>query len=461
MATTNTRSRTIFGKTHEGGRAAPSSGPFAIPDKDQLIRHVSTCLLFENTYYESGNEIADNIRAQCAVLPLDAISEVARLARGDLKLRHVPLFLAVQMARRKGGKIVSETIRDVIQRPDEMGEMVSLYWKEVGDDRSKKGHSRLPAQLKKGLALAFQKFSAYQIAKWNEDKSVKLKDVLFLSHAKPKDEEQAALWKSLIDGTLQAPDTWEVALSAGKDKKETWTRLLNEKKLGYMALLMNLRNMTDAGVDELIVNQALVDGADHSRALPFRFVSAAKFAPQYAQSLSDAMMKAAKGHLAGRTALVVDVSGSMVSAPISAKSKLDRLDAASALSIYLREVCESCRVFTFSTTLTEIQNIRGIGLATAIRQLSGGGTMLAASLAVLKAKAGTFDRIIVVTDEQTHDGITTPWTDKAYLINVAPNKPGLDTHEGWNRVSGWSERIVDWIAYSETGRLINEPEIDV
>ena len=72
---------------------------------------------------------------------------------------------------------------------------------------------------------------------------MKLRDVLFLCHAKPKDEAQDATWKQLIGGTLPTPDTWEVALSSGADKKATWERLIAEKKLGALALLRNLRKI--------------------------------------------------------------------------------------------------------------------------------------------------------------------------------------------------------------------------
>jgi 60 kDa SS-A/Ro ribonucleoprotein len=70
---------------------------------------------------------------------------------------------------------------------------------------------------------------------------VKLRPVLFLFHAKPKDAEQAAVWKKLVENTLEPHDTWEVALSAGKDKRENFERLLREGKLGGPAVLRNLR----------------------------------------------------------------------------------------------------------------------------------------------------------------------------------------------------------------------------
>ena len=66
---------------------------------------------------------------------------------------------------------------------------------------------------------------------------VERRDVLFLCHAKLKDAEQAAVWKKLVENTLEPPDTWEVALSAGKDKRENFQRLLREGELGGMAVL--------------------------------------------------------------------------------------------------------------------------------------------------------------------------------------------------------------------------------
>jgi len=108
----------------------------------------------------------------------------------------------------------------------------------------------ISAQVKKGLAKAFRKFSAYNLGSGTGTTKSKLRDVLFLSHPKPKDTEQAATWKALVDETLETPDTWEVALSAGADKKATWgAPESGENRLGYMALLMNLRNMESAKVD--------------------------------------------------------------------------------------------------------------------------------------------------------------------------------------------------------------------
>jgi 60 kDa SS-A/Ro ribonucleoprotein len=209
---------------------------------------VLACMLWEDQFYEDGVAIAGRI---AELVPKVSAFEVAALAveaREKMKLRHAPLLLAREMARQKTHRLlVAETLERVIQRADELAEFVAIYWKD--------GRTPLSAQVKKGLAAAFTKFNEYQLAKYDRAGAIRLRDVLFLSHAKPKDEAQAALWKRLIAGELATPDTWEVALSAsqGEGKREAWERLLRENKLGALALLRNLRNFKETGVDEDLV----------------------------------------------------------------------------------------------------------------------------------------------------------------------------------------------------------------
>lgn len=424
--------------THEGGRADAHQKP-----AKELERAVATCLLWENTFYETGNDIAARIADLCRAVPVETIAALAIRARNQYKLRHVPLFLCIQLAKLARGRtdgLVRNTLAEVIQRPDEMGEFATQYWRN--------GKRPLSGQIKKGLRAAFGKFSPYQFAKWDRDAAVKIRDVMFLVHPRPTAE---ALYRQIAERTLEVADTWETALSGGRDKKETWERLISEKKLGYMALLMNLRNMEAANVDRGMVESALTDGAAGSRALPFRFVAAYKAAPSYAQSLSDAMVAAISGDvkLRGKTALVIDVSGSM-NDKLSTRGELMRLDAAGALAILLREICESCRVFTFSNSLAEVPNLRGLGLLRGINDSQPhSGTYLAQSLTELNRKIPNIDRLIVVTDEQAHDGNVKNWAEHGYICNVAPYKPGLELDGGWYRINGWSERIVDWIVLEE------------
>src|SRR4029077_18172628 len=132
---------------------------------------------------------------------------------------------------------VADTLQSVIQRADGLCAFVAIY--------RKAGRVPLSGQVKTRLAPAFPKFAEYQLAKYDRGGPSKLRDVLFLCHAKPRDDKQAAMWKKLIWGRLAVPDTWEVALSSGTDKCEAWPRLLSENKLGALALLRNLRNLTE------------------------------------------------------------------------------------------------------------------------------------------------------------------------------------------------------------------------
>lgn len=434
--------------THEGGKAARY-----IPTDAQLERLVASCLLFENTFYESGNTIAQNIADACKSADPATIADLALRAREDWKLRHVPLWLLVQLLQKQTAPEFSkpEAVAAVIQRPDEMGELVSLWLKVTGSKSAK----RIPHSLKKGLALAFPKFSEYQLAKWTRDsQGITPRDVMFLCHPRPQSKEQAATWKKLADKALASPDTWEVALSSGADKKQTWERLLSEKKLGDTALLMNLRNMTNSGVDSQLIDMALRTSA-FKRILPFRFVTAARYAPSRASTLSDCMLGACSGfkRLPGLTLVVVDVSGSM-SDLLSGKGETTRLDAAVGVAILCREVCDSVRVFTFNNSCREVGNYRGLALGQAIGSPSG-GTYLKAALEAIARSVGPCDRVVVVTDEQSHDGIPTLTEPmRGYIVNVAPYTPGLSTKGGWTRINGWSERVVDWIAMEETGEIL-------
>lgn len=421
-------------RTHEGAIASRTNA------EQQLRRSVLSCLLWEAEFYENGVSIASRIASLVAEVEPAKVAALAVEAREKMKLRHVPLWIVRSMARLPRHKaLVADTLATVIQRPDELSEFVSLYWKD--------GKQPLSGQVKKGLARAFQKFSAYSLAKWNQDGAVKLRDVLFLCHAKPKDEEQADVWKQLVDGTLPTPDTWEVVLSSGANKRKTWEKMLTENTLGGMAILRNLRNMAQAGVNEQLVFAGL-DKMKVERILPFRFIAAAKVVPQWESQIEAVMLKCLTGRpkLPGKTALLIDVSGSM-DAPISAKSDLQRVDAANGLAILARELCEDVAIFSFSNSLIRIPARHGFALRDAITTSQPhSGTALGAAVRGLNA-AEEYDRLIVITDEQSSDNVPNS-NGKGYVINVASNKNGVG-YGAWIHIDGWSEAVFDFIGEVE------------
>lgn len=420
--------------THEGAVAR------VLNPEQQLRRSIMACMLWEDTFYEDGQSVADRIAWCVENVAFDKVASIAIEAREKMKLRHAPLFLARALAKRKAGRQMGDLLERIIQRPDELTEFLALYWKE--------GKKPLAKQVKVGLARALRKFNEYELSKYNRDDKVKLRDVLFLSHAKPKDEAQAAMWKRLVAGQLATPDTWEVALSAGADKKESFVRLMAENKLGALAFLRNLRNMHEAGIEKGIVAE-YASGLKVERVLPFRFITAARVVPQWEDVLEPLMMKCLAGQekLHDRTVLLLDVSGSMEDR-LSAKAETTRMDAGLGLGVLLREICSEVEIFTFSNAVVQVAPRRGFSLRDAMKNSQQhAGTYLAQTIQLINSKV-QYDRIIVVTDEQTHDGIVTP-NGRGYVVNVGTYKNGVG-YGKWLHIDGWSEAIIDYMRVFET-----------
>jgi len=440
--------RYLAPRTHEGGPAK------VVNPEQALRRSVLSCMLWESEFYEDGVQIAGRIHELVPKVDSAKVAALAVEAREKMKLRHAPLLLVREMARHATHRaLVAETLERVIQRADELSEFVAIYWAA--------GRQPLSAQVKKGLAVAFCKFDEYALAKYDRAGAVRLRDVLFLSHARPVDEAQAALWKRLAENQLATPDTWEVALSGAgreaepegaKDKRAVWERLLIERKLGALALLRNLRNLHAAGVSEDLVLAAL-EAMKTDRVLPFRFLAAARHAPQWEQALEQAMLRALEGRTArlnGHTVLLVDVSGSMTS-PISNRSEMQRTDAAYGLAILLREMAEKVTIFTFSESAKRVPARRGMALRDALdHNQPHGGTYLGASLKQVETEVREgYDRLIVITDEQSHDQVAAP-RGRGYAINVASAQNGVG-YGPWTHIDGWSEAVIDYIAELEAG----------
>lgn len=440
MARTNVPRQKIT--THEGGSAKHINPELA------LRRSVMSCLLWESEFYEDGMEIAERIAELIPRVDPMKVYNIAVAAREESKLRHVPLLIAREMARLpKHKKLVAATLDRIIQRADELSEFLSIYWKDK--------RQPLSAQVKKGLALAFRKFNEYELAKYNREGSVKLRDVLFLCHAKPKDAGQEALWKRLVNNELAVPDTWEVSLSSKDElsKKDKWERLLQEKKLGALALLRNLRNMTQEKVDEKLIRAGLLN-LKPGRTFPFRFIAAARYAPEFEPELERAMFKEIEGQekLSGKTILLVDVSGSM-NDRLSSKSEMTRMDAACGLAVLAREVCENAVIVAFSDVAINVPARRGFALRDAIiHSQPHSGTYLGHALEAAR-KFTTADRIIVITDEQAHDTVHGP-IGTGYLINVASAKNGVG-YGDWTHIDGWSESVLKYIQEVERNGIEN------
>jgi 60 kDa SS-A/Ro ribonucleoprotein len=426
--------------THAGGRAR------RFTPEMELKRALMNCLLWEDQFYEDGVAIAERIKSLVAQVEPKRVAQLAIEAREQMKLRHAPLLVVREMARHEKHRVlVADTLARAIQRPDEMMELLAIYWADALGPQQQRKRQPVSAQIKEGLARALTKFDAYQLAKYDRDGAVRIKDVLFLVHAKPKDADQAKVWKQLVDGQLASADTWEVSLSSGKDKRGTFERLIAENRLGGLALLRNLRLMQKAEVPRQTIADA-IHAMRTDRVLPYRFITAARYAPDFEPELESAMLKSIKDlvRLPGRTRLLIDVSGSMFH-PLSAQSEMTRAEAACGLAILAREVCDEVEIFTFSQDVVKVPPRRGFALRDAIiNSQPHGSTYLGKAAAEIDRKA---DRLIVFTDEQSHDTVSDPKA-RGYMVNVASYQHGVG-YGPWTRVHGFSEAVVGWIAASE------------
>ncbi len=422
-----------------------------------LERSVLACMLWEGSFYESGEDISKRIGALVKDVPAAKVSEIAVRARNEQKLRHVPLLLAREMARIPShNEYVADTLDAVIQRADELSEFVSLYWKD--------GKQPLTNQVKKGLARAFPRFDEYQLAKYAKGE-VSLRDVLRLVHPKPKNRAQAELWGRLAKKTLATPETWEVTLSGAKEsgqtKKEAWESMLAQKgKLGAMALIKNLRNMIEAGVSDEKIRRALLT-CNAERVLPFRFITAAKYAPKFEPELEQLMFRCLENRekLSGKTVLIVDVSGSMT-ARLSAKSENSRLDTAAALAMLVRELSEEIVVYaTAGSDMSRVHKTsliparRGFALKEqineALNRLGHGGIFLKQVMDYVSERESNVSRVICISDSQDCDVINKPDSAKAfgknnYLLDISCEKNGI-AYNKFTVINGFSEAALDYI----------------
>jgi len=413
--------------THEGAPAA------RIDDLAQLERSVMSCLLWEDDFYEDGRSVGRRIAELVGRLPAEEVARVAIRAKEDMKLRHVPLLLTRELMRTKEGRALAKDLFPrVILRPDDITEFLALYWKDDADEP-------LAKQVKRHLGEAFRKFDEHRLAKYaGGRRAVTLRDAIRITRPKPRDEAQAALWKRLVRGELATPDTWEVELSKGGDRRASWERLLAEEKLGGLAMLRNIRNMDRAGVPDRCICEG-IDGVQAGRLLPIHFLAAARHNPRFEPDLEAKFFEcfAAREKRPGRTIVLVDVSGSM-DFPLSSKSEMRRMDVACSLAMIGREMFDDLRVFSFSDDLVEVPGRRGFALRDAIvGSQPHGATQLGKAVAALPPR----DRLIVITDEQSHDPLP---QERGYLINVASHRNGVG-YGSWVHIDGWSDQVLTYI----------------
>ena len=400
MAKFNTQATTKA--TNKEGHAA-----YAMNKKERLVTQVLTTFFGEPKFYgKNDHAIIELARAMAKEEP-EFIAKLAVFARQEFHMRSVSHVLTAILAHEPNGKkYIRQLVPAVTVRADDITEILSAYLHFYGKP--------IPNSLKKGINDAFARFDEYALAKYKgEQNKLKMRDIPRICHPKPISSQQSDLWKRLIAGELQTPYTWETELSAKGNTKEVWEELIDSGKVGYMALLRNLRNIINASPDNIAkVYDTLTDAQQirRSRQFPFRFLSAYKELKSVAGATSkvfdtlEAAIDASVENIpriTGKTAIVVDVSGSMGSL-VSHKSKMTCAEIALLLGVIAARVCDESIFLTFDTQLYRPAVSSRGSILSQVRSIpvQGGGTHMQLPFEYLVKEKIHVDRIIVLSDNQ-------------------------------------------------------------
>lgn len=452
-------------------------------------------------FYETADERLTRIRELIKQNKPSFVAKLAIYAREQMHVRTMPLVLTVELAKvHNGDNLVSRLVPRVVQRADEITELLAYYQLANNRNGMKKLH-RLSKQIQRGLALTFNKFDEYQFAKYNRQTEVKLKDALFLVHPRATDEAQQVLFNKIVEDRLEIPYTWEVELSslgqvkfdseaAKKDAFQAkWEEMIESGRLGYMALLRNLRNILESQV-RLGYRKAVAErlGSAYqvakSKQLPFRFLAAYRELKNYGGNRIDLFtnaleraIQASVANLKGfdqdtKVLIACDVSGSMFQ-PISARSTIQLYDIGLVLGMLLQSKLKSVETGIFGNTWKRIslssKNI--LKNTETLRKMEGKvGYSTNGYLVIqdLRKRREIMDKVMIFTDMQLwnsrNDGasIANEWKQykkiapqaKLYLFDLAGyGQAPLNIKENdVYLIAGWSNKIFEVLEALENGQ---------
>lgn len=462
-------------ETYEGGKAYPL-GP-----EHELYLTVVSSLLSGDSYYETQDARTERLQTlvRAVILQGDAkfVAGLAAYTREQMHLRTTPTVLTAELFLRGQEELGARAAERVWVRGDEHLEALA-YCKMTG--------AKLQKSLLRAVAKRLNSMNEYSFTKYAAgSKSFSQRDAIRVAHPVPKDEKQSALFNYMVHGwdKLSAEErallphiaglkeggtqSWEQHISKEGSTQEAWTEAVD--KMGYMALLRNLRNLVEKNVapeklKEIAAKLSDPEEVEKSKQLPFRFLSAARALPYNAPPvILNAISRAADSSVAnvpdleGTTLVLSDISGSMDS-PVSGKSKITCKDAAAMLAAILAHR-GNAEVWAFGTDARRVMIpiatpvLAGAGMIVEAGRGLGYGTNIGKALT--ESLSNRVDRVIVLTDMQAHDHANDPartWLamDKKrrlYVIDLQHyGKPSFDPrHPQIMMVGGFSDKVFDWL----------------
>lgn len=475
MASLNDAARGKMRTVNHEGHVA-----YRMDDALKLVTMALTSMLGEPKFY--GDNTDDLIRLAerlCAAGRGELVAKLAVWTRTKGNLRSVSHALVAVVAHvvkdqeyvRKATHIVAS------QRGDDGTEILATYAALYGKP--------FPNALRRGVADALSGMSAYDIAKYQSgSREFKLRDTLRIAHPVPRDDEAAAAMSACIAGTLGKPKGWETELSARGNTAEVWDELIAEGRLGYMAMLRNLRNMLSAGanVEPVLTVLESPEAVHRSRQLPFRFYSAwrelqsAHLCTTRVHKALDAALVASCDNvdrLPGRTAVLIDTSASMSSA-VSERSAVTCRDIAAVLGALATYISDDAWVCQFDTSASQLA-FTGSSILADVRSVpfAGGGTDMKEGFACLMASGFDADRVIVISDNEVNGGFGRYgwWRGQLETVQCELDRYREKVgHDVWchaidlqgygtqqfsgrqvNVIAGWSDQVLRFVSLAEGG----------
>ena len=432
--------------THEGGLAHVRDA------ESELFLLAATNMAGEDTFYERARDRDARFVALVHHVTRTNPAFVAGLApylRTTLLMRSASVVMAAEYVA-AGGASGRAVVDGVLQRADEPAELLG-YWLTT--------HGRnVPMAVKRGVADAARRLYTERAALRYDglSRQVRMADVVELAHPHPGDDRQSALFRWLLDrrhhddavagadrlpvlaaaealevvptehrrtvlrergpaALAQAGFSWERLsgwLPGGMDA-EAWAAVI--PSMGVMALLRNLRNFDEAGIDDVTVDEVIAKISDpdqvaKARLFPYQLWAAYKHAPSddWKRALGRTLdVSVANIPRLDRTLVVIDTSSSMT-APVSGRSTLSRVEVAAVMATAMAKRSSDVDIVIFGDGNRRLPDLAGTsvlgGVATVVDLVGSVGHATFGHTAI----ARHFDpkrhqRVVIFTDDQQHD----------------------------------------------------------
>jgi hypothetical protein len=454
--------------THEGGLA------FVRDAESELFLLAATNMVGEDTFYERAP--ARDARFVALVHRVtgtnpEFVAGFAPYLRTTLLMRSAAVVMAAEYVA-AGGPRGRAVVDGVLQRADEPAELLG-YWLTT--------HGRnVPMAVKRGVADAARRLYNERAALRYDglSRQVRMADVIELTHPKPRDDRQSALFRWLLDrrhhddavaageglpvlaaaaaldavpaedrrsvlrgrgpaALAEAGFSWERLsgwLPGGMDA-DAWTSVI--PSVGVMALVRNLRNFDEAGIGNAVIDAVIAKITDpaqvaKARLFPYQVWAAYKHAPSdnWKRALGRTLdLTVANIPPLEGTLVVIDTSSSMT-ASVSGRSKLSRVEVAAVMAMATARRSNDVDVVIFGDGNRRLEHPAGTSVLAGVANVVGLVGSVGHSTFGHTAIARHFDpkrhqRVVIFTDDQQHDSgrVRLDHVPLIYTFNMAGYRP--------------------------------------